>query len=316
MRTAYFAMMVSLLVAAAGCPETAQPSKPLKDTPWALGSAIIKPEDVDSMRRQASLRILDLRDRADYLAGHVPGAVHFEWARLIDAKTGLFRIPRPAEFERMMSDAGVANDTFVLFYDDHEHRRAAALWCLLDYYTPNGDKLAGVLNGGWPLWAKQKRPAETDVPRTAPAIFQSRVQEDRIIEAESIHMLWRIGRLKAVDTRPTKEFRGSTARRPAPVAGCLPGAVQLAENALRYPKYNTIEICSKVIEYFSMAGIENTHEETQPFTVIYGHDGAESAFAAFVARAAGIKNVRWYAGGWADWSTRFEFHPPLGEQAE
>jgi 3-mercaptopyruvate sulfurtransferase SseA len=69
-----------------------------------------------------------------------------------------------------------------------------------------------------------------------------------------------------------------------------------------------------VIEYFAQAGIENTLEEDQACTVIYGHDGAESAYAVFMARAAGLRNVRWYAGGWADWSARFEFHEDPGER--
>ena len=77
----------------------------------------------DPLVRVVDCRFAFDRDaRQDYLAGHLPGAVHCEWSRDLSAPPPATGHPRymllgPAEFAAAMSKLGISNDTKVLAYD-------------------------------------------------------------------------------------------------------------------------------------------------------------------------------------------------------
>ena len=66
------------------------------------------------------IRLVDVRPREEYLAGHVPGAVHLDPERDLtgDLGGGRHPLPRPERFAEAASRAGIGDDTFVLALDD------------------------------------------------------------------------------------------------------------------------------------------------------------------------------------------------------
>ena len=309
MRRWTYLLMGAALLAAGACGQTVSPPKPLKYIPYAHPEMVVKPEELATLADGKAVCIIDLRDAADYRKGHLAGAVHFEWSQLEEPDTGTLRVPSAGAFERMMGRLGLRADLRVLLYDDHRYERAAVLWCLFDYYTESAEQLVGVLNGGWTGIRRLKLATDTKTPQVTSAVFRTRVQEERIIHAEA---LWRLrrqkDRIRLVDVRSQIEYDGRKIRPPAQHGGHIAGARRMPPNFGIYLKYNAIELCSKVMMHFKLCGVENTHSEQQLKAVIYGHDGRDAAYAVFLARAAGLRDVCWYAGSWIDWSRRYELH--------
>ncbi len=62
-------------------------------TPRPACTAAVSLQTVASLARELEdVRVLDCRPHSDYLAGHIPGAVHCPWTSLVDAQTGLLSL--------------------------------------------------------------------------------------------------------------------------------------------------------------------------------------------------------------------------------
>src|SRR3954454_7256242 len=82
---------------------------------------------------EPTLRILDVRPKADYDKGHIPGALWVD-AKAVEALAarpgGL--TDRPA-WEKWIAPLGLAPESEVLVYDANRQLDAARLWWLLGY---------------------------------------------------------------------------------------------------------------------------------------------------------------------------------------
>ena len=111
-------------------------------------------------QRLGEVTLLDVRyrtggppGRAEYDAGHVPGAVFVD----VDADlasppgpvAGRHPLPTPGRFEEAMARAGVSMSRPVVAYDDWAGQAAARAWWLLRHY---GHPAVRVLDGGWSAW--------------------------------------------------------------------------------------------------------------------------------------------------------------------
>jgi 3-mercaptopyruvate sulfurtransferase SseA len=74
------------------------------------------------------LHLLDVRGKANYEAGHVPGAVHLEWSDLIDPKTGKF-LP-PEELKNLAADRKIDPGKPAITYCQSGGRAAVAAFGL------------------------------------------------------------------------------------------------------------------------------------------------------------------------------------------
>jgi thiosulfate/3-mercaptopyruvate sulfurtransferase len=82
-----------------------------------------------------------------------------------------------------------------------------------------------ILDGGWPLWSKEKRPSETSSPVVEPATFEPKFQADRLEEIDALKKGVGLGAVTVVDTRSRDEFTGKEVR--GKRGGHIPGATHL-----------------------------------------------------------------------------------------
>ena len=104
----------------------------------------------------ADVRVVDVRwyldktrsGRAEYEAGHLPGAVHLDidtdLSDPVGPGTGRHPLPTPERFAAALGRAGIAAGTPVVAYDDAGGSIAARLWWLLHVL----DEPVAVLDGG------------------------------------------------------------------------------------------------------------------------------------------------------------------------
>jgi thiosulfate/3-mercaptopyruvate sulfurtransferase len=167
-----------------------------------------------------NVRLVDVRPRADYAAGHVPGAVHLDPEADLSAvgpdaaEGGRHPLPSAAQLATVFGRAGVDSDTFVLALDEGTGW-AARCWWLLRHV---GHDAAGTLDvRGY------AGPFARDEPAVAATAFEARERAGDTIFAEEI--LDRLGdpALVLYDARSPARWRGE-AEPIDPVAGRIPGS--------------------------------------------------------------------------------------------
>jgi thiosulfate/3-mercaptopyruvate sulfurtransferase len=157
-------------------------------------------------KASANLRLLDVRPRADYDKGHIPGAV---W---IDLKSTSALAARPggltdqAAWEAWIRPLGIGPDTEVFVYDAQRQLQAARVWWLL---TCLGVGNAGLIDGGFPLWAEAKRPVSPEPTNVEARAYPIRFQRGRLATREDALEAIKTGSHQIIDARSREEYTGA-----------------------------------------------------------------------------------------------------------
>jgi thiosulfate/3-mercaptopyruvate sulfurtransferase len=158
--------------------------------------------------------------RAQYLNGHIPGAVYLDLDRDLSARPGpggRHPLPTAEEFARVAGAAGVGPDTFVVAYG--ELAGAERLWWLLRHF---GHDACAVIDLA--AWRGTLTAGEEQAEH---AVFEPRPRTDDAIGLDELSS--RLGQLVVVDARSATRFRGE----PNPidrVRGRIPGALSAPWN--------------------------------------------------------------------------------------
>jgi len=270
-------------------------------TPFARPDLFISTEDVALRLADPNVRIVDCRfsfegdAKKDYLAGHLPGAVHCDWSRDLSAPPPASGHPRymllgPKEFAAAMSRLGIGNDTFVIGYDAEGGHHAARLWVGLRRY--GHDRMA-VMEGGIQKWQREDRPVVSGEATAAPATFVPRPREGVLASKDEVLAAVRSGDPWLLDVRRDSEFTGVEPR--AARGGHIPGAVNILwKDALRDDWM--LKDADELEEFYTNAGFG---PETS--TITYCQAGVRAAFTHLVLTALGHDDVRTYDGSWEEW---------------
>ena len=247
------------------------------------------------------VRVVDCRfsfdgdARQDYLAGHLPGAVHCDWSRDLSAPPPPSGHPRymllgPGEFSAAMSSLGISNDTKVLAYDAEGGHHSARLWLALRRY---GHEAFAVIEGGIQKWQREGRPVESGEVLVPPGAFTPRPREGVIASKDEVLAAVRSGDPWLLDVRRDAEYTGAEVR--AARGGHIPGAVNvLWKDALNDDW--TLREPEALEQMYIDAGFG---PETS--TVTYCQAGVRAAFTHLVLTALGHDDVRTYDGSWEEW---------------
>jgi thiosulfate/3-mercaptopyruvate sulfurtransferase len=182
---------------------------------------LLEPAELERSLKQPALRILDTRPQEAYGKGHIPGAVRVDvaaWQALGKSEGGFQNAKAWGE---KVSELGIGADTRVVVYGN-SLPETARIWWLLKYV---GVADATILDGGWDLWLKEGRPADSATPRVAAARFVPTLDAGRLEEMEPLKKSLQAGKVKVVDTRSPDEFTGKDVR--GKRGGHIPGATHL-----------------------------------------------------------------------------------------
>ncbi len=268
---------------------------------FARPELIWSTQQVAAALGDAQVRVVDCRFafdrdlRADYDAGHLPGAGHVNWS------TDLAAPPPPSghpqwmlasaeDFARVMSRLGISNDTTVIGYDAEGGHHAARLWLGLRRY---GHDACAIMEGGIQKWVREGRPLEPGPVTVAPARFVPRPREAVLSTKAEVLDAVRTGDPWLLDVRRRAEHTGEEVR--AARGGHIPGAVNvLWKDALRDDW--TLKDPDEIEEMYASAGFG---PETR--TITYCQAGVRAAFTHLVLTALGHSDVRTYDGSWEEW---------------
>lgn len=237
------------------------------------------------------------KGRAEYLAGHIPGAVHADLDRdlagPVTDSSGRHPLPDPDTFKATLEGLGIDADTQVVVYDHAGGAVAARLWWMLRWV---GHSRVAVLNGGFRAWVAAGLALETDVPRYAAA--ELAVSPDDSLVAESAEIAAALDAARdprLVDARDRQRFAGE--QEPIDtVAGHIPGA-------LNFPFSDNLDDAGtwkspRELEQLWTAVLGS--DSAGAFTVMCG-SGVTACHLVLSAEIAGLSTPRVYIGSWSEW---------------
>lgn len=232
------------------------------------------------------MKLVSGRER--YAQGHIPGAVHLDYAEdLHDLATPYAARVAPAErFAEVMGAHGIGDDTIVVAYDDGDVPYAARIVWMLEYY---GHDEAYVLAGGIKAWIASGGTLETETPSPAAATFtphehpELRANRDEVLAVAE-------GRS---DTQLLETQRDTTYNmRDSDIAGArrLSGSLLLEDaNGGRIAPPDTLDAL--------VAGLDRSKR-----TIVSCGSGVSASGSYLALKAAGFTDVAVYDGSWMEWS--------------
>ena len=246
--------------------------------------------------------------RAQYLAGHVPGAVYVSLddalaAPHVPGVTGRHPLPAAAVLQAAMRAAGVSAARPVVVYDDWHSIAAARAWWLLRWA---GHDDVRVLDGGWRAWRAGGGTVETGAgapPEPGDIVVEPGGRA--VVDAEGAERIAATGVL--LDARPANRYRGED-ETIDPVAGHIPGARSLPALSLMADDDRFLP-AERLAERFGTVGVRRGAGGRGGGgrgggVGIYCGSGLQACHVALAAAACGAAaDPAVYAGSWSEWIT-------------
>ena len=253
--------------------------------------AIVSAAQLEEMIANNSVRVIDVRDSAQYALGHIPGAVNIPVGDLNVVRDDVpMMLPDLEDFVAIMRSQGISNDDFVVIYDEVGGSQSARVaWAMMHF----GHSNVALLNGAWAAWEGR---IEEGTPSVTPSTFTAR-EGNLIASIDDVKAALGNPDFVILDTRGPGEFSGETIMSGAGRGGHIPGAVHInwVDNMDADRFLHSIEDLRAMYE---AKGV--TPDKT---IITYCQGGIRAAFSAFVLkRVLGFPNVLKYDGSWLEWS--------------
>lgn len=245
---------------------------------------------------------VDLTDRSkgrqNFLAGHVPGAIHADLDRDLSdlsrqaAGLGRHPLPTPQAFGATLSRWGWRPDVPVVCYDGAGGALAAArLWWML---RAVGAQAVAVLDGGFAAWQAAGLPLESgdEVPRT-PSRVEIDFAPSAMVDHEGAARAAAAGDL--LDARAEPRYLGEVEPLDR-VAGHVPGAANrpFAANLQADGRFKPRETLRA--EWLAWLG------QRDPADVVHMcGSGVTAAHNLLAMEQAGLPGSRLYPPSWSGW---------------
>lgn len=296
-------ILLAFAVLLFGAHANAQTANPLVDVAWLkanLGNSGIVILDVRSGAG---------RTKADYLVGHIPGAVFTDYAKdgwREKTKDGVEgQLPPVDKLEALIGRLGIGNDTHVVLVP--EGRSAVDVGSATRLYWTfkvlGHDKLS-LLDGGFTAWVrdldKDKKPVnplETTDVKPAPATFKANVRKEMLVGTADVQSAME-RKVAIVDNRPQDFHVGLTKSPAAKRAGTIPGAQSMPESWLTANNGGHFRTKEQLAKLYAAQSVPTSGEQISFCNT--GHWASLGWFAS--SEILGNKAAKLYSGSMADWT--------------
>jgi thiosulfate/3-mercaptopyruvate sulfurtransferase len=265
---------------------------------------LVSTEWLASEMDAADLRVVDAsnhlpdaaRDsRAEYHAGHIPGALFMDLASLVDATSPVpSALPKPEQFAARMQQLGIGDGSRIVIYDDSAVKTAARAWFMLTMF---GAQNVAILDGGLAKWKTEGRALDTGDPHFHERHFTAWHDDAKVRSKAQVLANLDSKAEQLVDAREAGRFTGEVPDfRPGIPSGHIPGSRSLPFTALYNPD-GTFKDKAGLRTAFEQAGVDLT----QPLVTTCG-GGVTAAVLSFALHLLGKDDVALYDGSWSEWA--------------
>jgi len=236
-----------------------------------------------------------------YSSGHIPGSVHIDWTMDLNDQLKRDYVSRE-NFERLLSEKGIANNTTVVFYGDKNNWWACYAFWVFQLFGHNNAK---VMDGGRLKWIKENRQITKETPNYPQTKYEAPKRNDRDIRAFREEVLTHIkNKLPLVDVRSPEEYSGQRLHMPDyPNEGALRGGhIPGAESIPWSRAINSEDGSFKNADELKKIYISEKNLNPRDNVIAYCRIGERSSHTWFVLTyLLGFKKVRNYDGSWTEW---------------
>ena len=276
---------------------------------WALlfgGSVVAAPSDflvttdwLEKNLNNPKLRLIEVSvDTGVYERGHIQGAVNFKWhTDLVDPVKR--DIASKENFEKLLRQAGVNNDSTIVIYGDSNNWFAAWGAWVFDIY---GVKNVKLLDGGRKKWEAEKRPLTPIATQVATGNIKVSDANNnlraRLVDVVAVAN--KKSDTALVDIRSNDEFTGKVIA-PAGIqelavrAGHIPGAVNVPWGQA-VAEDGTFKSAEELKKVYGAVGIDGK----KPI-ITYCRIGERSSHTWFALSKILGYNVKNYDGSWTEY---------------
>ena len=268
---------------------------------YAHPDVLVSTDWVKDNLGKPGIRLVEIDvDTKAYDAGHIPGAVGFNWQTQTQ-DTVRRDIINQEQFEKLVGAAGISpSDTVVLYGDNNNWFAAYGFWVFKIY----GHRDVRLMNGGRVKWLNEPdKPLTTEVPKFTPVQYKAQ-KPDLSLRAFVPEVLdaSKSGKANLVDVRSPDEFSGKVIAPPgmsetAQRGGHIPGAksVPWSQAVNSDGTFKSPEELRAL--YFQQKGVDPKKD-----TIAYCRIGERSSHTWFVLRyLLGVPNVKNYDGSWTEY---------------
>ncbi|KFL92209.1 Thiosulfate sulfurtransferase, rhodanese [Acetobacter malorum] len=269
-----------------------------------LDTVLFSPKQVQELISTGNAVFIDVRDRKDFEAGHLPGAVNMPDIFTYLAETtddGLKTLQD--KFVDLFSDYGLDGKKTAIIYEDALHTRyggsCRGYW-ILKYL---GYTKVGILDGGLMAWKQAGGALTTETTKPERTVFPISIQPNLMATYQDVLHALTNPSVKLLDNRDKVEWLAESSSPYgvdfAPRKGRIPGAVWIEWYDFMKVSDGQASFRSKedILELAASRGLTPDDD-----IIIYCFKGARAANTYVALSQAGFKKLRIYMGSWNEWS--------------
>lgn len=255
--------------------------------------------------KDPELVLLHVGDKAEYDAGHLPGA---RFVALQDISVSDRTNPNgltlevPSDLRDRLVNLGIGDKSrVVVYYGNDWISPSTRVMFTLDYAGLGAQ--SALLEGGMQQWKREGRALTTEVPPASVGSLSPLRTRSLVVDAEWVRSHVGKPSVSIVDSRDTVFFSGTrTGGRPGAGhrTGHIAGARSVYFGSL-FDDQNVLRPAKELAALFAAAGVQPGDT-----VVTYCHIGQQATATLFAARSLGHP-VLLYDGSFEDWSRKIGF---------
>lgn len=272
-------------------------------TKYSNPEVLVETDWVKQNLGQPGIKLVEIDvDTKAYEAGHIPGAVGFNWQTQLQDQVRRDIISQEA-FEKLLGDAGISpTDTVILYGDNNNWFSAYGFWLFKIY----GHKDVRLMNGGRVKWLNESdKQLTTELPKIVPTRYRAtapdlelRAMLPEVLQAQA-------GKNRnLVDVRSHDEFTGKVIAPPgmtetAQRGGHIPGAKSVPWNTAV-----AADGTFKTAEELRAIYVDQKEVDPKRDSIAYCRIGERASHTWFVLKyLLGLPNVKSYDGSWTEYGS-------------
>lgn len=272
-------------------------------TKYSNPEVLVETDWVKQNLGQPGIKLVEIDvDTKAYEAGHIPGAVGFNWQTQLQDQVRRDIISQEA-FEKLLGDAGISpTDTVILYGDNNNWFSAYGFWLFKIY----GHKDVRLMNGGRVKWLNESdKPLTTELPKIVPTRYRATAPDLKLRAMLPEVLQAQAGKnCNLVDVRSHDEFTGKVIAPPgmtetAQRGGHIPGAKSVPWNTAVAADgtFKTAEELRAI--YVDQKGVDPKKD-----SIAYCRIGERASHTWFVLKyLLGLPNVKSYDGSWTEYGS-------------
>ena len=271
-----------------------------KDSGNVKESLIVSTEWLGEHVKDDSLALLQVGERREYDAEHIPGA---QFIQLSDISTPrgqglILELPAVDQLKASFERLGITDKSRIVVYFSKDWVTSTARVFMTLDYLGLGDRTS-ILDGGLPAWRSEGRPvtAELREPKTGHLTPKPNIK--LVVDADWVKANLNKSGVAILDARAARFYTGADAGQ-MPRAGHIPSAKNIPFSSLVQESTNKFQRVEVWRGLFAAAGVKPADSVTT-----YCHIGQQASLLYFVARYLGYE-AHLYDGSFQDWSNRRE----------